>query len=283
MLVNGQPATAIPVEDRGLLYGDGLFETLLIRGGAPCLWSAHLARLATGAARLRIPLPAPDLLRAEARSLVGGAGDGTGDGTLKLILTRGPGPRGYRPPPLPTPTRLLLFHPSPAPLPADPAARLREGVSAIWCETRLGSNPALAGIKHLNRLEQVLARSEWDDPAIAEGLMRDGQGSVVGGTMSNLFLVEADGLATAPLDRCGIAGTVRAVVLARARALGIPVRVERLWRRDVERARGAFLTNALIGLWPLGRIGARGYDPAAVPTALAEAVLTDSLQPEADW
>jgi 4-amino-4-deoxychorismate lyase len=148
---------------------------------------------------------------------------------------------------------------------AAPSLTVSEGVDVRLCSTRLSRNPALAGIKHLNRLEQVMARSEWSD-AFQEGLMLDTSEQVVEGTMSNLFLVRDDALVTPDLSHCGVAGITRARVMERARAWGVScqedsVRVEDLWRAD-----GLFLTNTLIGLWPVRSL--EGH-PVSVPPLVA--------------
>ena len=275
VLVDGRPDRSIGVEDRGLHYGDGLFETIAFRGGRPCLWQAHLDRLRAGAVRLGIPPPSDGLLREEVRRLL----DGQDAGTLKLMLTRGIGPRGYRPPALAQPTRILLRYPI-----APPTRGWSEpAVAVTLCRVRMGANPALAGLKHLNRLEQVMARSEWDDPAIAEGLLCDARGRLVGGTMTNLFLVRDGRLRTPRLDEAGVAGTVRARVLHHARALGMALYEEHLYPRDLEHADGAFLTNALIGCQPIGRVDGLALDAGAVPSDLLACVQRDVFEPEPDW
>lgn len=258
----------IGIGDRGLLYGDGLFETIAIREGAPCLWSAHLARLRRGAERLGIPYPGGALLRAEANLL----SDGVGQGVLRLTLTRGEGGRGYRPPPHPSPTRILARYPSPE--------RAASGGRLILCRTPLGNNPQLAGIKHLNRLEQVLARAEWQDPGIIDGVMTDVDGQVICGTMTNLFLVLDDGIVTPALNRCGVAGTVRALVFEHAAMLGIPLDERDIAVAELSQARSLFVTNALIGLIPVPRFDARRLDPGAVPCTLVEQIREAVFQPE---
>lgn len=263
LLIDGLPTREIPVWDRGLSYGDGLFETMLIRGGVPCQWSRHLARLESGCRRLRIPYVGGGTLAAEARALTQGA-----DGVLKILITRGSGGRGYRPLPLPCPSRALLFYPSPA----YPVAWSTDGVILRWCETPASQNRALAGIKHLNRLDSVLARAEWDDPAVAEGLMLREDGRVVGGTMTNLFLWTGQSLITPILDRAGIAGTVRALTLELAAGLGIACRESHLAAQDLRPARGLFLTNALIGCWPVRQLDGQDYAPDGLPWELLEAV-----------
>jgi 4-amino-4-deoxychorismate lyase len=271
-LVNGREQDVVGIADRGLLYGDGLFETIAVRRQAPCRWSAHLARLNRGADRLRIPRVDPTLLRSEAQALLAGADDGV----FRLTLTRGQGGRGYRPAANPSPTRILALYPSP-PIQYEPATH---GVELRFCRARLGDNPSLAGIKHLNRLEQVLARAEWDDPGIIDGLMTDSLGYVICGTMTNLFLVQGDGLTTPRLARCGVAGTVRELVAERALALGIPLVERDIRPEELYRARGLFVTNALLGLLPVARLGTWRYDPGAAPTELVEQVQQAVFEPE---
>jgi 4-amino-4-deoxychorismate lyase len=153
-----------------------------------------------------------------------------------------------------------------------PAGAAEVGVSVRWCRATLGENPQLAGIKHLNRLEQVLARAEWDDDADAEGLMCDCRGRVIAGTMTNLFVYAGGRLLTPRLDTCGVAGTVRAVVLRLAAQLDIEVAETDLGVSDVHCADGLFLTNALIGVWPVRMLGGRSFDVGRLPQGLIEGV-----------
>ncbi|RPE81265.1 aminodeoxychorismate lyase [Vulcaniibacterium tengchongense] len=231
-------------DDRGLAYGDGLFETMRAHRGALPWWPAHWARLARGADALRLPLPAQAQVREEAARLLAG-----GDGVLKLVVTRGGGGRGYAPPAPATPTWILSRHPLPPPPP-------REGLALRWCETRLATQPALAGLKHCNRLEQVLARGEWDDPGIHEGLMRSVEGDAVCATAANLFALRDGAWRTPRLDRCGVAGVCRAWVLEAVQA-----REARLGADEVETAEAVFLCNAVRGILPVARLGPRAWSP----------------------
>jgi 4-amino-4-deoxychorismate lyase len=271
VLVDGVAAGRLPATDRGLQYGDGLFETLAVRGSAPCLWSAHFERLSLGAQRLGLPCPPEELLLRECRRLT----NASAPCVLKIILTRGSGGRGYRPPAHPRPTRILMRHP----WPDHPPAWYEEGVDVVFCRMRLGSNPALARIKHLNRLEQVLARAEIGDPRIAEGIMCDGEGRVIGGTMSNLFAVAGDRLLTPRLDGCGIAGTVRAQVLRLAGAGGLEAEETDLTPGDLAAADGMFLTNSLIGVWPVRRMESSTFGLESLPERLIREVRELALTP----
>lgn len=264
VLVDGRRQDLIEVIDRGLQYGDGLFETIRIRDGAPCQWQRHLDRLAFGAGRLGIPSPDPESLSEE----IVDAARGLDDGMLKLILTRGCGGRGYRPPDSPQPRRILLTYP----LPHDPFGSWEEGVSVRYCRTPASINPALAGIKHLNRLDSVLASREWSDPTIAEGLMLDPSGGVVGGTRTNLFLWDGTRLLTPPVDRSGIAGTRRALIMDLAAQSGLDCVESRLDPADLGRARGVFLTNAIVGIWPVRELAGHSFDLTCLPWSLLDAV-----------
>ena len=262
MLVNGTPRSTISLADRGLHYGDGLFETFPVVDGRPCLWKRHMERLGRGCSRLGIPVPNPGVLLSESLK----AAEGRRRCVLKVIVTRGQGGRGYRPPPGLEPNRIIIaddWHEY-----TDEQRRL--GVAVRICNTRLGCNPALAGIKHLNRLEQVLARSEWDDPATLEGIMLDAAGNVVEGTMSNLFLFSGTRLATPALVDCGVAGVMRALVMATAREIGVEVEERQVPLSQLDGCEALFITNSLMGALPVRQVGERVFDPSAFPAPLRE-------------
>lgn len=248
-LIDGRPCGDEWLDERGFQFGDGLFETIAVVDGAPCLWEAHLARLQLGCERLQLPPPQPDLLTAEARDLCAGRSRAV----LKLYWTAGRSARGYRRPVPLQPMRVLRC--------SDwPYVEPPHSWSLRLCLHRLGDNPRLAGIKHLNRLDQVLARAEWDDPAIDEGLVLDQRGSVVCGTMSNLFVESGDGLITPPIDRAGIGGVVRALVLRQAERLGVPVTEAPIEPEALYAADALYLCNSLIGVVRAAHLGHRAYD-----------------------
>lgn len=240
--VDGQPAAALPVQDRGLAYGDGLFETIRVLDQMPRLLERHLLRLEDGCRRLAIP---SDLagLRSELLAFC----QELGEGVVKLIVTRGDGRRGYAPPEPCRPRTILIG----APAPVYPPEHAQQGVLLYPCATRLAEQPILAGLKHLNRLEQVLARGEWQDPAFAEGLMRDSSGRVVEGVFSNIFMVSGGQLCTPSLERCGVAGVMRAEILERARQAGIGVQVRDVPFDELLEAEEVFTCNSLYGIWPV--------------------------------
>jgi 4-amino-4-deoxychorismate lyase len=174
---------------------------------------------------------------------------------LKVIVTRGSGGRGYRMPEKTAPRRILQLHP----WPEFPPAAAEAGVTARLCSMRLCHNPLLAGIKHLNRLEQVLARREWDDPQTGEGLLLDADGCLVEGTMSNLFLVRQRVLLTPDLRGCGVAGIMRSIILDLAERMSLPVKISTLDMADLHTADEVFLCNSLIGIWPVIAVDGRPY------------------------
>jgi 4-amino-4-deoxychorismate lyase len=245
VLINGESADQISVFDRGIQFGDGLFETIAVQNGIPLLWERHTRRLIMGANRIGIALTDPVPWQDEALQFC----RNIKRGVLKIMVTRGISGRGYTTDSSAPSTRVLSI----LPWPAYPASHARDGIAAAFCRTTLGRNPALAGIKHLNRLEQVLARMELSS-AFPEGIMRDDIGHVIEGIMSNLFLIVRGEVRTPDLRECGVAGVMRETVLDELEALGLPHRVAPVTSIELLQADEVFLTNSLIGLWPVRKI-----------------------------
>lgn len=266
-IVHDDGTATLSTGDRGLHYGDGLFETLACRDGRPRFLDAHLDRLAGGCARLG--LPEPPRPRLQAAILEAAARGAAPRSMLKVLLTRGASrERGYAPPPGLEPLCLLQA----SAWPADTEAGARDGVAAQYSAVPLTENAALAGIKHLNRLDSVLARAALAGTGCAEALLRAADGSVVCGSMSNLFIVRDGGLATPRLERGGIAGIARATVRRLAAGLGWPVAERVLQPADLEAADELFLTNVRIGVWPVVRLGAREWPVGARTRQLQRAL-----------
>jgi 4-amino-4-deoxychorismate lyase len=256
ILVNGAPDTVVSAADRGLAYGDGAFRTLAVHAGQPRAWPLHYRKLRHDCTVLGIACPPEAILRAEIDCIA----RTVGDCAAKIIITRGAGERGYAPPLAGTPTRIVCG----LPLPQYPDRYFTEGIEVRVCSIRLAAQPALAGIKHLNRLENVLARAEWTDPAVAEGLLCDAAGNVIGGTMSNLFMLEGGALVTPALTSCGVAGVTRERILNAARAHGMHVSIEAVDASRLTQADALLLTNSLIGVWQVARLGNRTWLPQAI-------------------
>ncbi|HWR79330.1 MAG TPA: aminodeoxychorismate lyase [Pseudomonas sp.] len=240
--VNGVPAEAVSVRDRGLAYGDGVFETIAVRHCKAALLDRHLRRLLDGCRRLLIPMD-EQLLREEVSAFIGQLADGV----VKVLITRGDGLRGYALPEPQHPVRMLMS----SALPAYSVVNCEQGIRLFPCATRLAEQPLLAGLKHLNRLEQVLARAEWTDPIFAEGLLRDQSGRVIEGVFSNLFLVRDGRLLTPDLSRCGVAGVMRAELIERATLLGIEVCIQDVTYAQLLAADEVFVCNSIYGIWPV--------------------------------
>jgi len=261
-LLNGESKHCIEFSDRGFQYGDGLFETIEIFNGIPVFLDQHLQRLDTGCKKLLIPTPDIDLLRKEAYQLA----KGSTRAVLKLIVTRGSGGRGYRQPELIQTTRLFSLHP----FPDYPESLFQQGINAIFCRTRLGLNPMLAGIKHMNRLEQVLARAEWTSATIHEGIMMDNESRVIEGTMSNLFIVKDNCLYTPIIEQSGVNGILRNIIINLATENHIPLIEKMLLKQDVVTADEVFVTNSIIGIWPVKKIDTQTFQIGKITEALQQ-------------
>ena len=248
--VNGVEADHISMLDRGLSYGDGLFETVRLHRGQPVWLRQHFERLSSGIDRLGIDVNL-SRLKHEVQHFLQVASHT--EGVLKIMLTRGVGGRGYAPPSMNESSRIISLFPLPV-YAGEPDVN---GVALFPCETRLAHQPLLAGLKHLNRLEQVLARAELLKASVGEstewreGLCRDYDGNIICGTMSNIFLRVRDVWHTPALDLCGIAGIFRRFVLDNAASWGEVVRIGPCDDDVLRSASEVFMCNSVFGIWPV--------------------------------
>jgi len=249
MLVNGKPGSVISIRNRGLLYGDGVFRTLRTAQGKAQHWPLHFQKLQHDCTALGISCPEEAQLSSELHNLL----DVHSDGVLKVIVTRGVGTRGYAPPAESKPVHLW----DASALPDYPLDWVLQGVKVRLCQIRLSHQPALAGIKHLNRLENVLAAAESTDACCAEGILLDRAGNVIEGTRSNLFMVRNGELITPELSNCGVAGVQRERVKLWAEVNQIPCREIQFGLTELLEADELFLVNSLIGLWPVRELQGR--------------------------
>lgn len=254
-LINGCSADTVPIDDRGLTYGDGLFETMLLEDGVLRFRQRHLLRLQRGAERLALSIDLAVINR-DLDQIVSQAG--AGRYSVKLLVTRGSSARGYAIDPLAAVRRIVTLGPTPQ----YPAAYYQQGVSLALCRTPLAIAPHLAGIKHLNRLEQVLARTELS-VLEQEGVLLDSEGYVVEGVFSNLFLVVDDELVTPCLDRCGVAGIAREVIMEEAVKVGVKVTERRVILAELMAASALFMTGSLIQVWPVRSFNGGSFDSVA--------------------
>lgn len=259
-LIDGRAADSVDSADRGLQYGDGLFETIACRDGEPRWLALHLQRLRHGCERLRIAFREFDPLAAEIRALAAGQPHCI----VKAIVTRGTATRrGYAPAGDENPTRIVSRYDWPPP-PARATGGFRLGVSGVT----LGINPLLAGLKHLNRLEQVLAQMARDEAGADEVLMFSSAGQLIGGSMSNVFLADDSGLFTPGLQDCGVAGVMRSLVLEAAAGLGMPVQVRAVARGELAGVNEAFVTNVRWGVQSVQLLEGRALPSAALALRL---------------
>lgn len=239
--VDGESVSDIPVTDRGLAYGDGVFETIRVVAGEVTLADYHWDRLVVSCERLSIVVDITVVQRTARRFLIG-----RDAGILKVIVTRGSGGRGYNP--KACDNRLILSWHN---LSVYPASHWLEGIELYACSLQLALQPALAGIKHLNRLEQVLARAEWDDDRYAEGLLQNLNGHLIEGVMSNLFLVESGILCTPDLRLSGVTGVMRQWILDTMPDRGITTQIRDVSLQDMRQATEVFVCNSVNGVWPV--------------------------------
>ena len=250
-MVNGEVSEYLAADDRGLAYGDGLFETLVVQGGQPRFWQQHMDRMGLGCERLGLSMPPQEVWLREAQTVAAGQPRCV----VKLILTRGSGGRGYRPGGRSAACRIVSAHP----MPDDLDAVHRNGVAARTCTIRLGFQPALAGLKHLNRLEQVMAGRELVDSPGMEGVMTDQEGYINSALSGNLFLVSEGRLLTPRMDRCGVHGVLRGLVL---RDHKTRCELRRVHPNLLDEASEVFMTNVVRGVIPV----AVSYTHLTLPT-----------------
>ena len=277
-LIDGVATGSVSPLDRGLHFGDGVFETIACLHGRPRFLTLHLERLAHGCRTLGFSPPAAEQLREEVVRLAGEQERAI----VKLIVTRGRATvRGYGVTHDACATRVAIRYPWPV---EDPVSQ-QHGVSVRVAAMRLGENPALAGLKHCNRLEQILARNEPQAGVSAEALLLSRSGKLISGIMTNVFLVdgplESPRLRTPAIDLCGVAGVMRRVVLREAARAGIAATECDLWPADLAAATEVFLTNARVGIWPVARLEERALIPGPV-TRRVQSLLAPLLEEPAD-
>ena len=251
-LVNGVPDSSLSVIDRAVQYGDGVFRTLRIRDGRVLQWQRHYKKLVHDCAVIGIVCPQSSLLSEEMYRLV----EHQSSGVVKIMITRGTQlARGYAPAAVMTPTRIV----SVSSAPTCPENFYTHGIRLRVCDIRLSHQPRLAGIKHLNRLENVLAAAEWDDSSIAEGVLLDQSDNVISGIRSNLFMVYNGKLYTPELTQCGVAGVQRERVIEWVIEQGTPCQIGQLTLAQLLKADEIFVVNSAIGLWPVRELQDRSW------------------------
>lgn len=262
--LDGSPAAALPLPDRGLDFGDGLFETLLLRDGVPLYPDFHLRRLQRGLQTLSFPdcvAAVKEQLHQVSAQL---AARDWRWAALRLTVTRGQGPRGYAPPVNASPRIIIV------------ATELEQAYGCLpppaalsLATVRWPTQPALAGLKHLNRLEQVLVAQQCRSEGVDEMVMLDQSDRVISVAAGNLFALIDGRLLTPPLSLCGIAGTRRELIIQRwAPALGLTVIEEAFDEVQLQAATEVFYSNSLVGLRPVKSFAASRWESNELCAAL---------------
>ena len=273
VLVNGIESSQTSAFDRGLLYGQSVFETIAIRQADFCLLDLHLQRLIKGCKTLSIPLDCSALKR-ELALIKRHLDPNSEKAVLRLSVTMGEGGRGYLNPKVPQVNRILSLHD----YPQHPKQNWISGIILGLSEMRLASQPVLAGIKHGNRLEQVMARSAWQ-AGWQEALLCDYDNNVIEATQSNVFLVK-DGIIKTPLlHNCGVAGVMREHIIEQAQKLGFDVQSVSLLVSDFFKADEIFVSNSIIGLWPVRQFQDIEFTNINVASTLLKSIINNEVIP----
>ena len=251
-LINGDFNQSISPLDRGFTYGDGVFRTMVMRSGLPVNWPLHYQKLVADCAAIGIVCPSAELLMSDFLQLFSIEDiDSEKQEVAKIIVTRGEGERGYKPPAVTTPTRVIVR----SAMPQYSKEYYVGGIQLHVCNTRLASQVKLAGVKHLNRLENILARMEWRDESIFDGVLLDQQGDVIECTMSNIFARFDKVLVTPDLSECGVSGITRQRICDLSSTLNLTVEVARLSLSRMMQAEELIVCNSLYGAFQVGKIG----------------------------
>ena len=274
LLLNGQAFTevqqpSISPHNRGLLYGHSLFETIAVADCNPLLLDRHLARLQDGAARLQIPLDI-NAMSQEITDLSASQSQAV----IRASVSIAEGGRGYQSPESPESLRMVSLHN----YPNHPKCNWQQGINLGLSKIRLASQPALAGIKHGNRLEQILARNQWHDDW-QEALLLDQKDLVIEATQANIFALKNGVLLTPLLDQAGVTGVMRDYVLSIANKVGVESQIVSLSESDIAHADALFVTNSVIGLWPVKQFKERHFSDFDCAHKLLNLMIKDGAIP----
>lgn len=270
--VNGIVDGQVSPLDRGFTYGDGVFETCRMISARIPLWDLHRQRLLASCDTLLIPLQIDRVEQYLHQLIEQISAAELQDAVVKIIVTRGEGGRGYGLPETVNPTICIGVFP----VRTYPEHYIAQGVTVRICQQRLGCNRTLAGLKHLNRLEHILARAEWNDKSIAEGLLLDTQDYLIEATVSNIFIVKQGALLTPDLTQAGVSGVMRRFIMdTLAPQLGLAPTIKHLTLNDLYDADEVFLSNSIFGVWPVTKLV--GNMPHSFPLGNITAKLQQSL------
>ena len=251
-LINGIAADYININDRSIHYGDGLFETILCNDNNLYYWQQHFQRLQTSAEQLKITCPPEQVFLDDITKLLTG-NDSRSACAIKIIVSRGTGERGYKFSKNTAVNRLVMLSSLDAGHSSVLSRKLLQGELFI-CRQQVSINENLAGLKHLNRLENVMARNEWDAGYI-DGLMLNANQHVIEGSMSNLFAITGDQLFTPDLKLSGVNGIMREMIIDLAGKIDIKTTVTNLTIDEISTMDELFITNSLLGMKAVTKLG----------------------------
>ena len=258
-LINGKFKDSISVLDRGLAYGDGFFETMQWLGknneslqGVE-FWNRHVKRIIKSAKILKIKIPNKNIF-AEYKNKILTAAQKKDiyEGILKIIITRGVGGRGYSYENNMKPTIIFIVFPNATP-------KQIESVNVKICKSTISDNVDISGLKHLNRLDSVQARSEWNNKNIFEGIFIDNNENILEGTMTNIFFVKNKSLVTPSIISSGINGIMREVVLVYGKKFFNEIIIREIRKHEIENFDEMFLTNSIIKVLPVKKCGKKKF------------------------
>ncbi len=257
-LIDGEFKDSISVLDRGLSYGDGIFETMVWcfikekKNFGVEFWNRHLRRIEKSCMITKIKMPPIELLNTyKKRILEKSFNQGLKEGVLKIIITRGVGGRGYKFDSDIKPTIIFLSFSKNH---LDQSL-YKNGVNVRFCESSIFKNFELAGLKHLNRLDSVIARSEWTKKDIFEGILVDDLENIVEGTMTNIFFTKDKILFTPHISNFGIKGIMRQVVMEKSMLYYEKILETSIKKSDINLFDEMFLTNSILKIVPVKKLG----------------------------
>ena len=243
VIINGEVKSNVSIFNRNMQYGDGLFETCVAKDNKVLFWDNHFSRLNNGCDRLNIKKIANSVWLEDIKKALSLSSEK--NCIVKLILSRGNSLRGYSYSKDIEPVRVVIVS-------QMNEYKTKETYSLEFAISGFHSNPNLAGIKHCNRLEQILARTNM---MADEAIMLDENQSVVSVTQGNIYLIFGNKLITPKLERCGVIGSRRSIILELSRLTNLEVREEDISIKQLEKANEVFVSNSLIGIQPVTLIG----------------------------
>ena len=251
--INGKLTNKISIEDRAVQYGDGVFETIAVKETLLGFWKEHYQRLNKGCKILKIKCPSEVFLKKEINKFI--KKTKKEKFVLKIIISRGIGGRGYNPPRNSKPTRILGVYD----WPNYPDINFTKGIMMNVCKTRISIQPFLSQIKHLNRLDQIIARSEWQSKTIAESIMLDLNGNVIEGTISNIFGIKKNNFYTPIIKNSGVEGIMRGVILKLLKEKKEKYIIKKITLKELLKFDEIFVCNSIFGIWPVIKISKKKF------------------------